>query len=635
MAKDYSALAKDIVAHVGGKDNIIDLRHCVTRLRFTLRDQSKADTDYLKKREGIVTVVQASGQYQVVIGNHVPDVYAAVLEQGVMATTTSDDLSQKDTDTNIFNRVIDVISGIFQPILGVMAAAGIIKGIVALLKAVFAITPDNSALALVLNAAGDGLYQFLPIILAVTAARKFKMSEFTAAAIGAALVYPTLPAGVETLEKAGITHMLGLPFALPSSGSYLSTVIPIILAVWFASHVEKFVKKVSPEVAKMFLVPFTTLLVTVPLTFAIVGPVANLISDLLSKGFMAILDFSPFVYGAVLAGLWQILVMFGLHWAIIPLAILQFADKGWTTIIVQNSIVAFTQTGVLLAILLKTKEKKVKSVGWPAFISSIFGVTEPSIYGITLPMKMPFLISCIVSAVLGGWTQFFGLKNYAMGALGIFGVPGYVSPSQGLRPMFILIALDILAVLISFTIQMFVPVPNLYGTPDEKSTVKQQSEVTTSAVEPVGEDIQSPMIGSVIRLSEVPDEVFASGAMGQGLAINPTDGTVVAPAAGEITLVFPTGHAVGMKTEHGAEILIHIGMDTVSLAGKGFKSFVKPGDKVRAGDQLLEFNLSEIREAKLSVISPIIITNASEYQAIEPTVAGTINSGDFLMKTVK
>ncbi|WP_165211109.1 beta-glucoside-specific PTS transporter subunit IIABC [Streptococcus tangpeifui] len=635
MAKDYSALAKDIVAHVGGKDNIIDLRHCVTRLRFTLKEQSKADTDYLKKREGIVTVVQASGQYQVVIGNHVPDVYAAVLEQGITVSGNTDADNTADTNTNWLNKLIDVISGIFQPVLGVMAAAGIIKGLVALMKVVFTISPDNSIIALLLNAAGDGLYQFLPIILAFTAARKFKMSEFTAAAIGAAMVYPTLPDGVEALQKVGITSVLGIPFSLPASGSYLSTVIPIILAVWFASHVEKIIKKVSPDFMKMFLIPFVTLILTVPLAFMIIGPVANVLSDILSKIFTGILDFSPVLYGIVMGGLWQVLVIFGLHWAIVPLGILQFAQNGWTNILVSSQAAVFTQTGLLIAILFKTKESKVRALGWPAAISSVFGVTEPAIYGITLPMKTPFLISCIVSAVLGGWTQFFGLKNYAMGALGIFGVPGYVSPSQGLRPMFILIILDILAVLISFTIQMFVPVPNLYGTPDEKSTVKQESEVTTSAVEPIGEEIQSPMIGSVVRLSEVPDEVFASGAMGQGLAINPTDGTVVAPAAGEITLVFPTGHAVGLKTEHGAEILIHIGMDTVSLAGKGFKSFVKPGDKVRAGNQLLEFNLSEIREAKLSVISPIVITNASEYQAIEPTVAGTINSGDFLMKTVK
>ncbi|MGT2829640.1 beta-glucoside-specific PTS transporter subunit IIABC [Streptococcus hillyeri] len=612
MAKDYTALAKDIVKHVGGKDNVVDLQHCVTRLRFTLKDVSKADTEYLKKRDGIVTVVQASGQYQVVIGNHVPDVYAAVLEQGIAGVVRSGDTVHSDTGGNIFSRVIDVISGIFQPILGVMAAAGIIKGLVALLKAVFAITPQTSTLALVLNATGDGLYQFLPIILAVTAA------------IGAALVFPSLPAGVEALKEAGLTTLLGLPFALPASGSYLSTVIPIILAIWFASHVERFMKKVSPEVAKMFLVPFVTLLVTVPLTFAIVGPVANLISDGLSKGFMTILDFNPFVYGAILAALWQVLVMFGLHWAIIPLAILQFSNEGWTTIIVQNSIVAFTQTGVLLAILLKTKESKVKSVGWPAFISSIFGVTEPSIYGITLPMKTPFLISCAVSAVLGGWTQFFGLKNYAMGALGIFGIPGYISPTEGLKPMFIIIALDLLAIALSFAVQFVLPVPTLFGG-EESSEIKVTSKPVSSQV------LTSPMIGTIVDLKNVPDEVFASGSMGEGIAIDPADGTVVAPANGEITLVFPTGHAIGMKTDNGAEVLIHVGMDTVSLAGKGFKTFVKAGDKVQAGEKLIEFNLSEIREAKLQTITPIIVTNSADFTKVNIIASGQVNSGDQLV----
>ncbi|MBW9212682.1 MULTISPECIES: beta-glucoside-specific PTS transporter subunit IIABC [Terrabacteria group] len=635
MGKDYSALAADIVKHVGGKENVIDLRHCVTRLRFKLKDESKADTEYLKKREGIVTVVQASGQYQVVIGNHVPDVYAAVVKEGITVGREVEEEEFVVTKGNIFNRLIDVISGIFQPVLGAMAAAGIIKGVVALLKAVWAITPQNSILALLLNAAGDGLYQFLPIILAITAARKFKMSEFTATAIGAALVYPTLPAGVAALKKVGITTIFGIPFSLPTAGNYLSTVVPIILAIWFASHIERIVKKHSPDFIKMFLAPFVTIILTVPLSFMIIGPVANILSDLLSQGFTSILSFSPILYGFVMAGMWQILVMFGLHWAIVPLGILQFSQNGWATILVPNAIVAFTQTGVLLAILMKTKESKVKSLGWPALISSVFGITEPSIYGITLPMKTPFIISCIVSAILGGVLQIFNLKNYAMGALGVFAIPGYISPTEGLTPMFILIAMQIVAVLVSFAVQMVIPIPILYGE-DKKQNNVEKNETEQKDMETVkGEVFTSPMMGTMVRLKDVPDEVFASGSMGKGVAINPSDGTVVAPIDAEITVVFPTGHAIGMRTKGGAEVLIHIGMDTVSLAGKGFKPFVSVGDKVKAGDKLLEFNLDIIREAKRPVISPIIVTNSAEFSDVEVTDAGNIQINDFLFKTIK
>lgn len=469
MAKDYTDLATDIVAHVGGKENISSLKHCVTRLRFGLKDESKADTDYLKARDGVVTVVQAGGQYQVVIGNHVPDVYAAVQKAAGIAGDGALDIDEGDGPKgNLFDRFVDLISGVFQPFLGALAAAGIIKGLVAILAVVFGWDSNNSALYAILNAAGDGFFQFLPIILAYNAARKFKMNEFTAMAIGMALVYPTLPASFTALKEAGLNHVFGIPFVLPSAGSYLQTVMPVLLAVWVGSHIEKFVKKITPDVVKVFVVPFATILITVPLTFLAVGPLANYLSDLLSLIFTSIMGFSPLLYGLLLGALWQVMVMFGLHWALVPLAILQFSQNGWSNILLAAALPNFTQTGVLLAIMLKTKESKVKSVAMPALISSIFGVTEPAIYGVTLPMKVPFYISCAVSALIGAGLSFFDLKNYAMGALGVFMYPGYVSPEAGLTPMWIMIAFTLAAIVISFAIQMVAPVPYLYGEPTEK-----------------------------------------------------------------------------------------------------------------------------------------------------------------------
>ncbi|WFM80483.1 beta-glucoside-specific PTS transporter subunit IIABC [Streptococcus pluranimalium] len=634
-SKDYTELAKDIVAHVGGKDNVVNLRHCITRLRFVLKDESKADTDYLKARDGVVTVVKAGGQYQVIIGNHVPDVYAAVLEQGVQGVGSLDTDEGDTAKGNLFDRFVDLISGIFQPFLGALAAAGIVKGLVAILGAVFGMSAENSALYVILNAAGDGFFQFLPIAIALTAARKFKMGEFTAIAIAAALVYPTLPTTVPVLKEAGLDKVLGISFQLPAAGSHLQTVMPVILAIWVGSIVEKYMRKITPDVIKLFIVPFVTILITVPLTFLAVGPLANMVSDLLSMAFTAVMGFSPLLYGLLLGALWQVMVMFGLHWAIVPLAILQFSQNGWSNILIAAALPNFTQTGVLSAIMLKTKEQKVKTISAPALISSVFGVTEPAIYGVTLPMKTPFYISCVVSGIIGAGLSFFDIKNYAMGALGIFMYPGYVSPEAGLTPMWILIAFSVAAFVLSFAIQMLVPVPTLYGTPTEEKVEDAGVVAAEEVVDIKQEIIASPLIGNVVALENVPDEVFASGAMGKGIAVDPADGVVVAPANAEVSLVFPTNHAIGLKTENGAEILIHIGMDTVSLAGKGFKNFVEVGDKVTPGQKLLEFDVNAIRAAGLPVITPIIVTNTDVYTDVLRTQEGRVNTGDYLLTTVK
>ncbi|MBF0776832.1 PTS beta-glucoside transporter subunit IIABC [Streptococcus azizii] len=636
MAKDYTDLATDIVAHVGGKENISSLKHCVTRLRFGLKDEAKADTDYLKARDGVVTVVQAGGQYQVVIGNHVPDVYAAVQKVAGIAGDGSLDIDEGDGPKgNLFERFIDLLSGIFQAFLGPLAAAGIIKGIVAIMAS-RGLTSDNSAVYAILNAAGDGFFQYLPLLVALTSARKFKMNEFTALAIGMALIYPTLPGSLATLKEAGLDNVFGIPFVLPTAGSYLSTVIPAILATWVASIIEKNIRKVTPDVVKLFVVPFMTILVAVPLTFLVVGPVANFISDMLSNTFTAIMNFSPLLYGLILGATWQVLVMFGMHWAVVPLAIMQVASNGMSAILVPALLPNFTQTGVLLAIMLKTKESKVKAVAMPAFVSSIFGVTEPAIYGVTLPMKTPFFISCAVSGVIGAAMMFFNVTGYSVGGMGVFLYPSLVNPADGeMSGMIAAIALTIAAIVASFAIQMALPVPYLYGEPTEKKSVESMKESIPELKEIKQEIIASPLIGKVVKLEAVPDQVFASGAMGKGIAIDPTEGILLSPAKAEVTLVFPTKHAIGLRTENGAELLIHIGMDTVSLEGKGFQSFVEVGDQVEAGQKLLEFDLQQMKAADLPAISPIIVTNTADYEDILVTQEDQLNSGDYLLTTVK
>lgn len=632
MAKDYRQLARDIVDHVGGRENIKELKHCITRLRFSLKDEGKADTDYLKARDGIVTVVQAGGQYQVVIGNHVPDVYVAVQTAAGIVGNGSLDIDEGDKfKGNLFERFVDLISGIFQPFLGALAVAGILKGLVAILGA-NGMTADNSAFYAILNAAGDGFFQYLPLIIALTSARKFKVNEFTALAIGAALVYPSLPGVVEGVTEAGLNRIFGIPFSLPTGG-YYSTVLPAILAVWVASYIERGARKLIPDVVKLFLVPFVTLLLAVPMTFLVVGPVGNLLSDALSWFFQLIMGISPVLYGVVLGGLWQVMVMFGMHWAIVPLAIVETASQGFSAILVPALFPSFTQVGVLLAIMLKSKEAKVQSLSLPALISALFGVTEPAIYGITLPMRIPFIVSCMTSALIGGYVMFAGIVGYSVGGLGIFLYPSLIDTSTGsMSGVISAIIASVAAVVISFGVQMALPVANLYGAEvlDEK-----EDELLALLKEIQQEIVASPLEGTIVPLTDVPDPVFASGAMGKGLAIEPSQGILYAPAKGEVTLLFPSKHALGMRTENGAEILFHIGMDTVSLQGAGFDSFVEVGDRIEAGQKLLAFDIEKIREAGLPVTTPIIITNTSLYKDILVSQEKAVQVGDYLLTTVR
>ena len=602
MAK-YTELAEDILKHVGGKENVNGLKHCVTRLRFDLKDESKADDDYLKNRDGVVTIVKSGGSL---------------------------DIDEGDAPKgNLFDRFVSLVSSIFQPFLGPLAAAGIIKGVVAIMAAC-GLSTATSPIYVILNAAGDGFFQFLPILIALTSARRFKVNEFTAIAIAGALVYPDIATLVTALRKAGQGHVLGVvPFALPAGG-YLSTVMPSILAIWVASYIQKFLTKITPDVIKVFVVPFFTLLITVPLTFLVVGPVANTFSNGLTNLFQAIMNFSPIVFDLILGISWQVLVMFGMHWALVPLAILDVATNGSSIILSAAILPCFTQTGVLGAIMLKTKEEKVRTISMPAFISSIFGVTEPAIYGVTLPMKTPFYISCGVSGFMGAAMMALDIKTYSIGGLGVFVFPSLIGPDGNLSKVIFAIIIAIVGGVLAFLIQLFVRVPNLYGGGAAKGEEKAE-EAAPTPKEIQQEIIASPLIGNVVPL----DQVFDSGAMGKGIAIDPTDGVVVAPAKATVNLVFPTGHAIGLTTENGAELLIHIGMDTVSLAGKGFKTYVKVGDVVEAGQELIEFDLATIRDAKLPVITPVIVTNTADFDDVLTTKEARVNTGDYLFTAVK
>lgn len=635
MAKDYTELAQDIVAHVGGKDNITKLVHCVTRLRFSLKDESKADTEYLMKRDGVVTVVKAGGQYQVVIGNHVPDVYETVLKVAGISGEGSVDADDDMVEGNLFDRFIALVSGLFQPMLGTLSAAGMIKGVVAIMAALGVAKTDGAYV--ILNAAGDGLFQFLPLILAITAAKRFKMNPFTALAIGFALVYPNIAASFTAekplytlfagspIESPVFSTFFGIPIIFPSS-TYLSTVLPIIAAVWVGAKVEKSFKKIIPDVVKVFIVPFFTLLVTVPLAFLVVGPVMTWASDLVGAIFTGIYDFNPVIYGLVLGATWQVLVMFGLHWGLVPLAILEL-QKGPGVLLVASIAICFAQAGALINIMMRTKEDKVRQLSIPAFISALFGVTEPAIYGITLPMRTPFIMTCISGALTGAYLSFFDVKLQVMGGMGLFAIPSFIEAGNSMTLIHFLIAI-VANFVLGFGLTQLVKIPNLFGDSGVETKGDETKENKSAGQAQL---LTSPLTGEVLPLSETPDAVFASGAMGQGVAIEPSVGEVVAPADGTIRLLFPTNHAIGLATDDGAELLIHVGMDTVELDGKGFTAHVVQGSKVKKGQLLLSFDIEAIKEAGYSVVTPVIVTNSADYEAVETLASGQIDLGQKLL----
>ena len=614
----YEKLAKDIIENVGGKGNINSLTHCVTRLRFKLKDENKANTDVLKSMDGVVTVVKSGGQYQVVIGNHVPDVYADVVKVAGLATESSEESEEK---MKPFDRFIDIISGVFQPVLGVLCATGMIKGLNAILIATGLLAETDSTY-IILNSIGDCLFNFFPIFLGFTAAKKFKLNQFTGMAIGAAMVYPSITA------LAGTTvTFLGIPVVMPSS-SYQSTVIPIILAIFLASKVEKLFKKIVPDVIKTFIVPFLTLLLVVPVTFMAIGPVATIASNWLGDITLAVYNFSPILAGLFIGGFWQVFVMFGLHWGLVPLAMNNLAVLGYDPILAASIAVCFAQTGVVMAIAAKTKNKKLKSLCIPSIISGFFGVTEPAIYGITLPRKKPFILSCIGGAVTGGILGIFGSKIFMVGGMGIFAIPTFIGPS-GIDKSFLgIIVASIAGLIVGFLLMYFTKLSPEDMTDGKVEKVENKDNKDALVKQEV---IVSPIKGDVLPLSEVKDEVFSQGLLGKGVAIEPKEGKVVAPVDGTLTTLFPTHHALGITSDKGAEILIHVGMDTVQLEGKCFTPKVKQGERVKAGQVLLEFDIKGIKEAGYHVTTPVIVSNSDNYLDIIGTDKKDINTEEDLL----
>lgn len=604
--RKYEKLSEEIIANVGGKENIGGLTHCVTRLRFQLKDESKANDEVIKNMEGVVTLMKSAGQYQVVIGNHVPDVYDEVcLQTGIDSGSTASDTKKMSVGAYL----IDFVSGLMGPILAVLTASGMIKGVLAI--AVFANWIDNtSGLYAVLNGVGDAIFCFFPVALGYSSANKLKIDPFVGLTIGAALMYPSLQ-NVD-LDVVGLAINV----------SYQSTVLPVILTTIFASFIYKPLMKIIPDVVKTFVVPMITLLIAIPLGFIAIGPVANTISTWIADIVMGIYSFSPVLAGVVMGAGWQILVIFGVHMGLVAVALVQLYGNGQPTpIFALSNAASYAQTAVVFAIWLKTKDKKLKSIALPAWISGIFGVTEPAIYGVTLPRMKYFIISCIGSAIGGAYAGFSGLLVYQMAGMGIFAIPGFLGGEMAVGMiMFHLIVSIAAATIFSFVVTMI-----LYK--DDKDVEETKNSVSMKTM---SETISAPIKGEVLPLSESKDQAFALGALGQGVVIVPSEGKVYAPATGTVTTLFPSLHAVGITTDDGVQILIHVGLDTVQLQGEGFTAHIAQGDKVSKGQLLLDFDIPFIKEKGYEIETPIIITNSKDLLDIVETKNKTVSRNDEL-----
>lgn len=621
----YENLAKEILENVGGKENINSLTHCVTRLRFRLKDESKANDEALKNNPGVVTVMKSAGQYQVVIGNHVPLVYVDVCELAGISNGTQQ--VEEEAPQGLFNKLIDIISGCFQPILGPLCAAGIIKGLNALLVFILGSSFNNSGTYMILNAIGDSIFNFLPIILGYTAAKKFNVNVIVGMIIGATLCYPTIQ--TDTLSAAGkaigtlpfigsyYTKFIGIPFV---SGNYTSTVVPVICIVALAAQIQKIAKKFVPEMLQNFFVPFFVLIISLPIGLLVIGPVVSLLTTVLSNMFAGLYAFSPIVTAFVIGALWQCLVIFGLHWALVPMAMVNIGNLGYDTILPGMLGTTFAATGVLAAMYLKLKDENKKALAIPGVISAFCGVTEPAIYGFLLPEKTPFVFSCIGGAVGGAIMGTVAVKQYVIGGLGIFSVVNFISPKGNATGMIISLIAGAVSLVVGFVLTMI-----FYKTNDQQVENKEVTKLEE-------ETILAPIKGEVKPIEESSDAAFASGALGKGVVILPEEGKVYAPVTGTVTVLFPSLHAIGITSDAGVELLIHIGINTVQLNGEGFTAHIKQGDQIKQGQLLVEFDMNKIKEAGYSLETPVLVTNYADLKEVKNTNASSVQLQETLIE---
>ena len=628
MAKaDYTQLAKEVVAAVGGKENIVNVTNCMTRLRFVLKDDSIPDKDKVAGIKGVKGVMNQGGQYQVIIGTHVSEVVKDVRREAQISgegSINKEDMKLIKKDS-LWNRFFKTISGCIMPMLGPMIAGGIIKGILVILVTAGILTKTDGTY-LVLYAAGDAILYFMPVIVGFTCGKVFDCNPYVTAVIGAAFLYPDLVSAVSA--EGGITF-LKIPVA---AASYTNTFLPIVLASFVASKLEKLAKKFIPSMLQLMLVPTFVLAVTVPLSWIVIGPVMNTVSSWLSKGVFGIFGMSPLLGGTLLGAFWQLVVLLGLHAAFIPILMNNLFSQGYDPVNAVLGLTVWALAGVTLGYALKNKDPEKRGIGFGSLASALCGVTEPAIYSIALPNFKLCVCAWIGGGISGGILGALGGKMYTMAGDGLFRIPAMINP-EGLDISFYGF---IICALISFAVSAVLAFIMADSGVEEAEQVAEQmdTDMNNHVLEEnkmISDNketiIYAPVSGKVICREDIPDETFASGIMGEGVGIKPEEEIIVAPFDGEITSVVDTGHAVGLTSSDGVELLIHVGVDTVKMQGDGFQVFVTEGQKVKTGEKLLKFDRDKIRKAGYSDTTAVLVTNSDDYSSVK-TVAENVKQKD-------
>lgn len=615
---NYAALAGDILVKVGGTENIESVTHCITRLRLFVKDTTKVDATAIEQLDGVITTISTGGQFQVVIGENVTTVYDAFVtllpDHAIVGEVQAQAQGQKPS---LLNRFIELVSAIFLPVVWTLAGAGLFKAFVALAVTLKLLDPESQTF-IILDAAADSVLYFLPVLLAITAAKRFNTNQFVLVAIAGALLYPSIIA----LNDAGDpVRFMGIPVIMTS---YVSSVIPIIVAGWLLGYLERGMDKVLPTAVKNFTKPLVSLFVMVPLVLIVIGPISTYASQGLTTGITALFNLAPWAGGALMGGLWQILVIFGLHWGLAPIFINDLTTVGYSLLAGPTIAAVLAQGAATLAVFLRSHNAKRRQVAGPAAFSGIMaGVTEPAIYGVNLPLKRPLYFG-VVGGAIGG-----AVIGMGGGAANTFVVPSALAlPAYLYVGDFALTVIGcLLGMIVAFLLTFFWvdrEAADDVATSTAQTTASVPPEQAASAAQGTVVEVIAPVPGEAVMLESVPDKVFASGALGQGVGIMPDQGVVRAPISGTVISVAASGHAFGLKSDAGVELLVHVGIDTVELKGQHFVVAARKGQTIQAGEELVTVDLAALKVAGYDTTTMVTVTNTSAVQKVTPVAPGPV-----------
>ena len=602
---NYQDTARQIISMTGGEENVLSLFHCITRLRFLLKDNDKADRAALEALDGIMGVNISGDQFQLIIGNDVEPLCKALLAE----LPELDNAARPIKRRNPVSVILEGLSSIFSPIIPAIAGAGILKGLLALMVAMQWVETTNQTYQILL-AISDGVFYFMPLALSFSAAKKFGANPYVAVALAAVLFHPA----IQTLFKAGApVNFIGLP--VPTV-NYASTVIPILLAVWLLSHVERLIDRVMPGPLKTMFVPLLCLLIVTPVTLIVIGPVGIYTGNALSGGIIWLVENMGIVAGVVVGGTLSLIIITGMHYVIVPIMINNISTMGFDPIKILFYIANLGQAGAAFGVFLRARDKKLKSLALTTSFSAMMGITEPAMYGVNIRHKRPFAAALTGGACGGAFAMAMGVKTYAFALSGLPGLPALVGPT---------FLWALVSIAISFVCAATLTV--ILGF--EEATQPVVAGISPMPIAQSEEKLFAPVSGELKALNTLSDPVFADEIFGKGLAIYPATGELRSPVNGKVVSVFETHHALALQSDTGAEILIHIGIDTVKLGGRHFTSHIEAGQFIEVGDLLVTFDLDALQAEGIDPSVILVVTNSERYGDISPVKAnGDVASRD-------